>query len=91
MYFRRFAGAKTGYGTICRNPICPKLFGKLSLSQFSANCPVSQVVQFDTLKLRTSLQNLFGLFPLRQSKFPQKIKTNLIKSKAFFHNRNSVY
>ena len=47
---KRFAVAKTGYGTIfrktnCRNPfcrtwttICRKLFGKLSLSQFSANC-----------------------------------------------------
>ena len=22
IYFKRFAGAKTGYGTVCRNPIC---------------------------------------------------------------------
>ena len=46
IYFKRFAGAKTGYGSICRKTICRKLFGKLSLTQFlanclSANCPVS--------------------------------------------------
>ena len=45
IYFERFARAKFGYGTLCRNPnfrtwrtICRKLFGKLSLSQFPANC-----------------------------------------------------
>ena len=51
IYFKRFAGAKTVYGTvcrktICRNPICwtwkkicRKLFGKLSPSQFGQIVP----------------------------------------------------
>ena len=59
IFFKRIAGAKTGYGTICRKTspkpnlpnvkdnllkiirqIIPEsIFGKLSLSQFSANCP----------------------------------------------------
>ena len=62
--FKLFAGAKTAYGTICRktvcrNPFCRtwrtfcrKLFSKLSLSQFSANCPVSEELLKRWKKLR---------------------------------------
>ena len=71
--FKRFAGAKTGYGTIfrktnCRNPIgrtwrtiCQKLFGKLSLSQYSAkclsaNCLVSLVFNLrDPIRIRAPI------------------------------------
>ena len=49
IYFKRFAGTKTGYGAICRNTIWRIQFAErerqfaenFSANCFSANCPVS--------------------------------------------------
>ena len=83
IYFKRSAGAKSGYTTICRNPICrtwrtlcQKIFGKLSLSQFSANClsancPVSREnIEWSEQNQSTSIGKWsLGLMPFGSKSF----------------------